>query len=346
MVKTLDFSKAIVEYKQRFEAVKAPKTPDQWEEYNRLFPINEKISILEKTHDEIKETQELSQGNDPEMAKLAAEELPKLDTKLQETEAELKQLIYADQNRPDEADEGNAIIEIRAGAGGEEAAIFAGDLYRMYSLYAEKKGFKVEIYDRSVAEGGGIKEIIAKIEGKGVFGLFKNESGVHRVQRIPATESSGRIHTSTASVAVLPEAKSVDVNIKPEDIRIDVYRSSGAGGQHVNKTESAVRITHFPTGIVVACQDGRSQLQNRETAMNILRSRVYDRMRQEQQAEEDSLRRDQIGSAMRAEKIRTYNYPQSRITDHRLKKSWYNLSEIMNGDLDDIFKSFNEFQDA
>ncbi len=338
--------KIIQEYKDRFEKAQDPQTPNQWEEHNRLFPIITKIREIEKIDDKMSQAEDLLRdakaSADAGMEELAEADIHELKNLKTEAQKELEELVSEEKAKPDVTSGKNAIIEIRAGAGGEEAALFAADLFRMYTQFAESQGFKVEILGQSVASSGGFKEVSARIIGKGAFGQLQHESGVHRVQRVPTTESSGRIHTSTASVAVLPEAEDVDIEIQPEDIEIEAFRAGGAGGQHVNKTESAVRITHKPTEIVATCQESRSQIKNRETAMRILRSRLLERERQEQHAKEDKLRQDQIGSAMRAEKIRTYNFPQSRITDHRLKKSWHNLQEILDGNLGEILEAFEE----
>ncbi|MCK9369004.1 peptide chain release factor 1 [Candidatus Dojkabacteria bacterium] len=236
----------------------------------------------------------------------------------------------------DPDDNKSVILEIRAGAGGQEASLFASELYRMYSMFGNSKGWKFEVIDSSVGEGGGFKEIIAHVIGKNVFKLLKYESGVHRVQRVPVTESSGRIHTSTASIAIMPEAAEIDVKINPEDIKLEVMRAGGAGGQCVNRTDSAVRITHIPTGIVVSCQETKHQDQNKVKAMNLLRARLYDKMKQEADAARSKDRKDKIGMAMRAEKIRTYNFPQNRVTDHRVKVSWFNIEGIMNGNIENM----------
>ena len=227
-------------------------------------------------------------------------------------------------------------MEIRAGAGGDEASLFAADLFRMYKNFGVKKGWNIEIIDSSLTQEGGYKEVIAHFSGKNVFKELKYESGVHRVQRVPVTEASGRIHTSTASVAVLPEAKEIDIQINPADLKIEVMRASGAGGQCVNRTDSAIRITHLPTGIVVSCQETKHQAQNKEKAMALLRSRLYDIKKQEEDSKRSSMRSSMIGSSMRAEKIRTYNFPQNRVTDHRIKKSWFNLESILNGNIQEI----------
>ncbi len=239
----------------------------------------------------------------------------------------------------------NILMEIRAGTGGEEAAIFAGELLRMYTRYAERNGWKTELMSTSAAGLGGVKEAIFSIQGKGAWSHLKFESGVHRVQRVPATESGGRIHTSTATVAVLPEAEEFEVVINPSELRVDTYRASGAGGQHVNKTESAIRITHLPTGFVVACQDERSQHQNREKAMRVLRAHLYEMMQRQQVEEQGKMRREQVGTGERSEKIRTYNFPQSRITDHRVGDSFHNTQQIMDGDLDEITEQLKRWEE-
>ncbi len=300
------------------------------EELKRLMPIHEKALEYKKTLQTIEESKELLK--DEELKELAKEELKEATENLEKIENELKILLIP----KDPADEKNVILEIRAGTGGEEAALFASDLFRMYTRYAENKGFKVEIMEQSLSETGGIKEIIANIKGKGAYSKFKYESGTHRVQRIPTTESQGRIHTSAATVAVLPEAKDVDVEIKPEDLRIDVFRASGHGGQHVNTTDSAVRITHIPTNTVVSCQDEKSQLKNKDKAMRILKARLYEFYRKQKEQERAKERKQQIGSGDRSERIRTYNFPQGRVTDHRINLTLYKLDSIMEGDLDEL----------
>lgn len=301
--------------------------------------IQKAIKDLENTRRMAEEEQDL------ELKELANEEISSLEEKILNLDLNIKRMV-AGRELVDEDDDKSVIIEIRAGAGGDEAALFASDLFRMYSNYSTSKGWEVQLMSSNLTEGGGFKEVVAQINGKNVFKNLKYESGVHRVQRVPTTEASGRIHTSTASVAILPEAKEVDIEIKPEDLRIDVMRASGAGGQCVNRTDSAVRITHIPSGIVVSCQETKHQSQNKEKAMTILRSRLYDMKKQEEMSKRADMRLSQIGSSMRAEKIRTYNFPQNRITDHRVKLSWFNLEEILNGNIQEMVDDItNAFQD-
>ena len=265
---------------------------------------------------------------------LAETELLELEEKKEKMEEEIKLLLLP----KDPNDTKSVIMEIRAGTGGDEAALFASDLFRMYSRYAEIKGWKIELIDINDTGIGGIKEVIFSINGDGIYGALKFESGVHRVQRVPATEGSGRVHTSAASVVVLPEVEDVQVDINPNDLKIDIYRSGGAGGQNVNKVETAVRITHLPTGIVVQCQDERSQLKNRQKAMKVLRARIYDLKMKEQESEVSAQRKSMVKSGDRSDKIRTYNFPQNRVTDHRIGLTLYNLSEIINGDLSELIE--------
>ncbi|MGI6149314.1 MAG: peptide chain release factor 1 [Limnochordia bacterium] len=274
----------------------------------------------------------LREDNDPEFTAMLRDEVDSLESRQEELERRLQILLLP----KDPNDEKNVIMEIRGGTGGEEAALFAGTLFRMYSRYAEEQRWNVEIMSSNPTELGGFKEVIFMIEGKGAYSRLKFESGVHRVQRIPTTESGGRIHTSTATVAVLPEAEEVEVNIDPNDLRIDVYRSSGPGGQSVNTTDSAVRITHLPTGLVVSCQDEKSQHKNRDKAMKILRARLYDLAKEEAEREQAAARRSQVGTGERSERVRTYNYPQGRVTDHRIGLTLYKLDAILDGNLDEI----------
>ncbi|MGI6037453.1 MAG: peptide chain release factor 1 [Limnochordia bacterium] len=277
----------------------------------------------------------LKEETDGELLELAEAEIEELTDQQAELEDRLKILLLP----KDPNDERNVIVEIRAGTGGEEAALFAGDLFRMYSRYAEKLGWTTEIMSSSPTELGGFKEVIFMIEGRGAYSRFKFESGVHRVQRVPTTESGGRIHTSTATVAVLPEAEDVEVNIEAHELRIDVFRSSGPGGQSVNTTDSAVRITHLPTGLVVSCQDEKSQHKNREKALRILKARLLDMAQEEQAAQEAEARRSQVGSGDRSERIRTYNFPQGRVTDHRINLTLYKLEGVLAGELDEIVEA-------
>ena len=292
----------------------------------------EKYQEYKKMLQDIEDSKIMENDEDPEIAAFAKENIKDLTTKSLELYDEIKiMLIPKDPN-----DEKNIICEIRGAAGGDEANIFAGDLFRMYTRYAEQKGWKIQVLDSNESEMGGFASISFMIKGEGVYSRLKFESGAHRVQRVPKTEASGRIHTSTATVLVMPETQEVEVNINPNDLQIDTYRSSGAGGQNVNKTESAVRITHIPTGIVVACQVERSQLQNREIAMNLLRARVYAAAQAEQNEKIDSERRLKVGTGERSEKIRTYNYPQNRVTDHRIGFTIQKLDRVMEGDLEEI----------
>ncbi len=298
-------------------------------EYAELRPVVEQIGAYRRILDDIAEAEAML--DDPEMRALAEDELPALKARLPGLEQALRLALLP----KDAADDRPAIIEIRPGTGGEEAALFAADLLRMYQRYAEDKGWRFEIVEAQHSELGGVREVIANVQGQGVFARLKYESGVHRVQRVPATESGGRIHTSAATVAVLPEAQDVDIRIDPNDLRIDTMRASGAGGQHVNTTDSAVRITHLPSGIVVTSSE-KSQHRNREIAMGVLRARLYDLERQRIDGERASSRKSQVGSGDRSERIRTYNFPQGRLTDHRIGLTLYKLDQVMQGDLDEI----------
>ncbi len=300
--------------------------------YNRYCQIRQEISG----------SQELLKDQDPDVREMASAEVTELEAEKSTLEAQLKQMLLP----KDPNDSRNVILEVRAGTGGDEAALFAGALFRMYTRYAENQGWKVELLSSAESEAGGFKEVIAMITGKGAYSRFKYESGTHRVQRVPETEAQGRIHTSACTVAVLPEAEDVEVDIDPSDLRIDLFRASGAGGQHVNKTESAVRITHVPTGVVVSCQDEKSQHKNKAKAMKVLQSRLLDAMQAEQQAKMAADRKSQVGSGDRSERIRTYNFPQGRCTDHRVGLTLYKLEAIMQGDLDEVIETLTTHYQA
>jgi len=312
-------------------------------EYAELGKVVDLYRRLKKLEEEIKGSQQLfDHEEDEEMKRLAKEELNHLTREKERVEEELKTALLP----KDPLDEKNVLLEIRAGTGGEEAGLFAGDLFRMYSKFAEKKGWRLEILSRHYSGGGGFKEIIAQIEGKRVYSQLKFESGVHRVQRVPVTEAQGRIHTSTVTVAILPEAEEVDVQIDPNDLRIDIFRSSGPGGQSVNTTDSAVRVTHLPTGIVVSCQDEKSQHKNKAKALKILRARLMDKATQEKQMEISEKRRNQVGTGERSERIRTYNFPQGRVTDHRIGLTLYRLESILEGEIDEVMSALTTHYQA
>jgi peptide chain release factor 1 len=306
---------------------------------SEIEPLVEKFRDYKVVLEEIRQAAELAKSSDHDMRALAEEELSGLETRREQLEADLKILLLP----KDPNDEKNVIVEIRGGTGGEEAALFAGDLHRMYSRFAERQGWKLEIMSLSEAGQGGLKEVIANIEGKGVYSKLKYESGVHRVQRVPATEASGRIHTSTATVAVLPEADEIDVQIEAKDLRIDTFCSSGPGGQSVNTTYSAVRITHIPTGLVVSQQDEKSQVKNRAKALKVLRSRLYEMEMRKQQEAIAKERRGQVGTGERSDKIRTYNFPQSRITDHRINFTTHQLHQVLDGNLGELVDALTTF---
>lgn len=314
---------------------------DEWQklmkEHANIQPIVEKYREYKSIKKELDDVEELLADDslDAELQALAQEELKELEPRAEKVRSELQVLLIP----KDPNDKKNVVVEIRAGAGGEEAALFAADLLRMYTRYAERNGWKFEVMNANYTDMGGVKEIIFVIEGEGAYSRLKYESGVHRVQRIPTTESGGRIHTSTVTVAVLPEAEDVEIDINPNDIQIDVYRSSGHGGQSVNTTDSAVRLTHIPTGIVVTCQDERSQHKNREKAMRVLKARLFDMLQSEQQSEYAEERRSQIGTGDRSERIRTYNFPQGRVTDHRIGYTIYQLEMFLDGDIDEMLNA-------
>jgi peptide chain release factor 1 len=316
--------------------------PEVAADYQRLAELAKERSTLDQVvglsrrmreiSDEIAEAREMANDSDAELSRMAREELASLETQYEEVENDLKLALVP----TDPRDDRNVIVEIRAGTGGEEASLFASDLFRMYSRYAEQRRWPVEVLSASDSEKGGFKEIVFEINGKGAYSRLKYESGGHRVQRVPATEAQGRIHTSTATVAVLPEAEEIELEINENDVRTDIYHSGGAGGQNVNKVATAVRLTHIPTGIVVQCQDERSQLKNRVKAMNVLRARLLQAKEEEQASELSDSRRSQVGTGERAEKVRTYNFPQDRVTDHRVDYTRHNLPRFLDGQIDDV----------
>lgn len=342
----MDLENKLEQVKSRYlEVQQAMSDPDIYnrpDEYTKLTKEHSDLEELVEDYDrwqdikqQIADNQELIEENgDPEITEIAEEENQELNKELAKLEEQIKFKLIP--KNPE--DSKNAIVEIRAGTGGDEAAIFAGDLYDMYRRYIERKNWQMEVLSVSESEHGGFKEIIFSLKGDGAYGEMKYESGVHRVQRVPETESQGRVHTSAASVAVLPEAEEVDVNINQDDLKIDTFRASGAGGQHVNKTETAVRITHEPSGIVVSCQEERSQLQNKDKAMRMLRSRLYEQKLEEQRAKREEERKNQVSTGDRSAKVRTYNFPQGRLTDHRINFTLYNLEDIMKGDIGEVIE--------
>ena len=320
------------------------KYAELMKEYKNLTPIVEKYRQYRQAQSDLEEAETLLEegGLDKDFKELITEQLTENKKLVEQYGEELKILLLP----KDPNDDRNVIVEIRGGAGGEEAALFANSLYRMYSMYADTQGWKTDVLNSNPTELGGYKEISFNINGEGAYSKFKFESGVHRVQRVPETETQGRIHTSTVTVAVLPEVDEIEFEINPKDLQIDTYRSGGAGGQHVNKTESAIRITHIPTGTVVECQDERSQYKNKDKAMKILRSRIFERMQAEQNQAIASERKLQVGTGDRSERIRTYNFPQGRVTDHRIGLTLYKLDSILNGDLDELFDALIAFDQA
>ena len=312
-------------------------------EYSRLEDLVGRYRRFLGLEGDVATARELAADKDPATRTMGEEELADLNPRLLDEELELQRLLVP----KDPHDDSNIFLEVRAGTGGDEAAIFAGDLFRMYARYAESKGWGVEVLSESPGEHGGYKEIISRVIGRGAYSLLKFESGTHRVQRVPATEAQGRIHTSACTVAILPELEEVEaVDLNPAELRIDTYRSSGAGGQHVNKTDSAIRITHLPTGIVVECQDERSQHKNRSRAMSLLKAKLLSAEREKQQSAQAQSRKLQVGSGDRSERIRTYNFPQGRVTDHRINLTLYKLDDVMNGNLDELVRALNQEHQA
>lgn len=340
----------LVRLEEILNELNEPTVANDTARFQKLMKEQSELQPIADSYTEYKNCKEtvedslmlLDEESDEEMREMLKEELSDAKKRIEELEQELKILLLP----KDPNDDKNVIVEIRGGAGGDEAALFANSLFRMYSMYAEAQGWKIEVLNANPTELGGYKEISFSINGDGAYSKFKFESGVHRVQRVPETETQGRIHTSTVTVAVLPEVDDVEVEINPKDLQIDTYRSGGAGGQHVNKTESAIRITHLPTGTVVECQDERSQYKNKDKAMKILRSRIYEKMQREQEEKIASERKLQVGAGDRAERIRTYNYPQGRVTDHRIGLTLYKLEQMLNGDLTELFDALNTFDQA
>nr|WP_319491312.1 peptide chain release factor 1 [uncultured Desulfobacter sp.] len=308
-------------------------------ELNKIVPV---FRDYESAGGELKEAKELLKDSDPDIRSMAKEEIPVLETRIARLHEQLNVLLMPKDHRDDK----NVILEIRAGTGGEEAGIFAGDLFRMYSRYAESKRWKIEIIEKNDSAAGGFKEVVSMVQGKGAYSQFKYESGIHRVQRVPDTETQGRVHTSAVTVAVLPEAEDVDIDINPADLKVDVFRSSGPGGQSVNTTDSAVRITHIPTGVVATCQDEKSQHKNKAKALNVLKSRILDAKIREEEAKRAADRKGQVGSGDRSGRIRTYNFPQGRMTDHRIGLTLYRLDSVMEGDIQEIIDALRAHNQA
>lgn len=343
--------KKLTNLEERFQALEQ-QMAEAASDYQRLAELARERAELEPMvrafreyrdlSDRLSQAQSFSEGEDPELQELAQQEIQEIQPRLDGLESRLKEMLIP----RDPRDRRDVIMEIRAGTGGDEAGLFAADLFRMYLRYAERLGWKAEVLSQGDTGVGGLKEVVFQIKGSGAFSKLKFESGVHRVQRVPATESQGRIHTSTATVAVLAEAEEVEIELPEKDLQIETYRSGGAGGQNVQKNETAVRITHLPTGTVAQCQDERSQAQNKQRAMRILRARLYELKIREQQAAQDATRRAQVGSAERSEKIRTYNFPQSRLTDHRIGYTTHNLAGVLNGDLEDLMEQLASHEAA
>jgi peptide chain release factor 1 len=342
----MDFNLLIERKRERFEQLEREvadpalfanrkRASEVMREHSNIKQMLAKWDELESARKQLDDNRELATSRDIEIAAMADDEIPDLEKKVVDLERDLQVALLP----PDENEDRDAIIEIRAGTGGNEAAIFAADLYRMYNRYAESAGLKVEDLESSPSELGGLKEVIFQVSGESVFRKLRYESGVHRVQRVPATEAQGRIHTSTATVAVLPEAEAIDLELKPEDLRIEVCRAGGPGGQGVNTTDSAVQVLHIPTGRIVRCQDGRSQQKNKEKALSIMRARLLEEKQREEEAKYSAHRKTQIGSGGREEKIRTYNFPQNRMTDHRIGLTLYNLDRVMEGDLEELIRA-------
>src|SRR5438477_4810829 len=342
----MDFNSLIERKRERFEQLEGEiadpslfenrkRASDIMREHSSVKQLLAQWDALETAREQLDQNRELAASSDVEIAAMADDEIPDLQKRVAELEREFQIALLP----PDENENRDAIVEIRAGTGGSEAAIFAADLYRMYNRYAESAGLKVEDLESSSSELGGLKESIFRVSGESVFRKLRYESGVHRVQRVPATEAQGRIHTSTATVAVLPEAEDIDLELKPDDLRIEVSRAGGPGGQGVNTTDSAVQVMHIPTGMIVRCQDGRSQIKNKDRALSILRARLLEHKQREEAEKYSAQRRGQIGTGGREEKIRTYNFPQNRVTDHRVGLTLYNLDRVMDGDLGELIQS-------